>query len=138
MTASPLKERTSIPCARPRRPKSPAPEPIVPDRRSNRRYEIALDLRWRLTYRNRLIDTGFGRTVDLSSRGALFKTDRELPVGLRISLSVEWPVLLNDATRLQLIVEGEIVRSARTWAAIRAERHEFRTAVSCKAFRECS
>jgi PilZ domain len=135
MTASPLNYRAPIHCTRLHRPKPPAPELIGEDRRSNRRYEVELEVRWRLNHRKRLLDSGSGRTLDLSSGGVRLETNRELPVGLRVCLSIAWPILLNDTTRLQLIIEGKVVRSSRTWAAIRTERHEFRTAVVCKPSR---
>ena len=97
------------------------------ERREDRRYDIQLELRWKLIRRRRVIDTGTGRTVDLSSGGIMFETGRDLPVGLNVELSIQWPVRLHNVAPLQLIVSGRIVRTGEGWAAIRTVQHEFRT-----------
>ena len=51
------------------------------ERRSDKRYAIALDVRWRLLRRKKTLDSGQGHTVDLSTGGVLFETGRRLPVG---------------------------------------------------------
>ena len=61
---------------------------IAGDRRSDRRYDIALDLRWKVIRRRRVLDAGTGTTLDLSSGGILFETDRQLPNGLNVELSI--------------------------------------------------
>ena len=103
-------------------------ERIAGDRRTDRRYEIALDLRWKLIRRKRVLDTGTGRTVDLSSGGVLFDAGRVMPVGLNMELSISWPILLHSVAPLQLSISGRIVRANATRAAIRMVQHEFRTA----------
>ena len=100
---------------------------IAGDRRNDRRYEIQLELRWKLIRRRRLIESGTGYTMDLSSGGILFDAGRQLPAGLNVELSVSWPVMLHNVAPLQLIVSGRIVRSTGTRAAIRMTQHEFRT-----------
>lgn len=101
---------------------------IAGDRRSDRRYRIRLDMRWKLIRRRKIQDTGSGRTLNLSSGGILFETDRELPVGLNVELSILWPVLLRQLAPMQLVVSGRIVRSANQQVALRMTQHEFRTA----------
>ena len=54
---------------------------IAGDRRSDRRYDITLELRWKLIRRRRVLDTGTGTTLDLSSGGILFESERQLPAG---------------------------------------------------------
>jgi hypothetical protein len=102
-------------------------EGIAGDRRTDRRYELKLDLRWKLIRRRRLLDSGSGTSVDLSSGGILFDAGRPLPLGLNIELSVAWPVLLRNTAALQLIVSGRIVRAAGNRVAIQMVQHEFRT-----------
>jgi hypothetical protein len=97
------------------------------ERREDRRYDIQLELRWKLIRRRRVIDTGTGRTLDLSSGGIMFETGRDLPAGLNVELSITWPVRLHNVAPLQLIVSGRIVRTGGGWAAIRTVQHEFRT-----------
>ena len=102
-------------------------ERIAGDRRDDRRYQIALDLRWKLIRRRKVLNTGEGSTVDLSSGGILFDSRRSLPVGLDVELSITWPILLNNNAPMQLVVSGRIVRSSGTAVAIRMVQHEFRT-----------
>lgn len=97
------------------------------ERRNDRRYEINLDVRWKLVRRRRVIDSGVGFTLDLSRGGIRFQAGRPLPVGLNLELSVAWPARLHNVAPMQLAVHGKIVRSADGWAAIRTVQHEFRT-----------
>lgn len=98
------------------------------ERRSDRRYELALTVRWRLIRRRRVLDSGTGTTVDVSSSGLLLETDRELSTGLMIELSIAWPVLLHNVAPLQLVVAGRVVRVQGRRVAVRMVQHEFRTA----------
>ena len=102
-------------------------EGINGDRRSDRRYDIHLELRWKLIRRRRVLESGVGHTVDLSSGGILFEPGRQLPVGLNVELSIVWPVLLRNLASMQLIVSGRIVRSAANRTAVMMVQHEFRT-----------
>ena len=106
------------------------PEPaqkIGGERRTDRRYDLALNVRWKLIRRRRVLDSGTGTTVDVSSGGILFETDRELPSGLNIELSVAWPVLLHNVAPLQLVVAGRVVRTTGRRVGVRMTQHEFRT-----------
>jgi hypothetical protein len=98
------------------------------DRRHDRRYRIHLDLRWKLIRRRRVLDTGVGQTVDLSSGGILFDPGRQLPVGLNVELAIAWPVLLRNEAPMQLLVSGRIVRTVQNRIAVAMTQHEFRTA----------
>lgn len=100
------------------------------DRRDDRRYNLALDLRWKLVRRRKVLDSGNGRTLDLSSSGILFEAGRQLPVGLNVEMSIAWPALLHNVAPMQLVVSGRIVRSEGGRAAIQMAQHEFRTAGS--------
>jgi c-di-GMP-binding flagellar brake protein YcgR len=100
---------------------------IAGDRRSDRRYSIQLDLRWKLIRRKRVLETGTGRTVDLSSGGIMFDAGRSLPAGLNVELSVSWPVMLHNTAPMQLVIAGRIVRSERHLVAVLMNLHEFRT-----------
>src|ERR1035438_482330 len=102
-------------------------EGIAGDRRVDRRYGLKLELRWKLIRRQRVLDTGSGASVDLSSGGILFDAGRPLPPGLNVQLSISWPVLLHNTAALQLIVSGRIMRASGTCAAIQMAQHEFRT-----------
>jgi len=102
-------------------------ESINGDRRRDRRYGIHLDLRWKLIRRRRVLETGVGQTVDLSSGGILFVSGHTLPVGLNVELAITWPVLLRNEAPMQLIVAGRIVRTSESGTAVEMVQHEFRT-----------
>jgi len=97
------------------------------DRRNDRRYGLQLDVKWKLIRRRRVLETGTGHTVDLSSGGLMFDAGRHLPAGLNVELSITWPVLLHNVAPLQLVVSGRIVRTDGQRIAVRAVQHEFRT-----------
>jgi hypothetical protein len=88
---------------------------------------LDLELRWKLIRRRKVLQTGMGRTRNVSSGGICFETDRSLPSGLDVELSVSWPVMLRKVAPLQLVVAGRITRSEGGRTAIRMAQHEFRT-----------
>jgi hypothetical protein len=98
------------------------------ERRQDRRYHLQLELKWKLIRRRRLLDTGAGRTIDVSSRGIRFDAGRHLPEGLNVELSISWPVLLHNVAPMLLVATGKIVRCDGRQVAIRTVQHEFRTA----------
>jgi hypothetical protein len=102
-------------------------EGIGGDRRFDRRYQLQLEVRWKLIRRKKIQDVGVGRTVDLSSGGVLFDALRPLPVGLNVELAISWPVLLHNVAPMQLVASGRIVRSFGTQVGIQVTQHEFRT-----------
>jgi hypothetical protein len=103
---------------------------IAGDRRADRRYDIRLELRWKLVRRRRILDSGVGYTLDFSSGGILIDAGRHLPAGLNIELSISWPVLLHNVAAMQLAVSGRIVRAEQSRIAVRMVQHEFRTIAS--------
>jgi len=102
-------------------------EGITGDRRDDRRYQICLDVLWKLVRRKKVLQTGDGQTLDLSSGGLLFDARRPLPAGFSVELSIAWPVLLNDVATMRLAITGRIIRSSGNRIAIRMIQHEFRT-----------
>jgi hypothetical protein len=97
------------------------------ERRDDRRYDIRLDLRWKLLRRRRVIDSGVGVTLDLSRGGVRFDSGRVLTVGLYVELAVDWPARLHNLAPMQLTIHGKILRSTDGSSAIRTLQHEFRT-----------
>ncbi|HMD76508.1 MAG TPA: PilZ domain-containing protein [Terracidiphilus sp.] len=106
---------------------SKAPEIIAGNRRSDRRYPLRLDLRWKLIRRRRVLETGVGSTLDLSKGGVRFESNRPLPEGFNVELAINWPALLHNVAPMQLVVLGRIMRSEDGQIAIRTMQHEFRT-----------
>ena len=97
------------------------------ERRQDRRYHLQLELKWKLIRRRRVLDTGTGQTVNVSSGGILFEAGRHLPEGLNVELSISWPVLLHNLAPMQLVAIGKIVRGDGGRVAILTTQHEFRT-----------
>src|ERR1035437_433757 len=97
------------------------------ERRQNRRYHLQLELRWKLIRRRRVLDTGTGQIVNVSSGGILFDAGRRLPEGLSVELSISWPVLLHNVAPMQLVATGKIVRGDGRRVAIQTVQHDFRT-----------
>lgn len=97
------------------------------DRRASRRYEMSLSLRWKLIWREKVIETGTGATIDLSSSGISFRAEKALPLKSRVELSIAWPMFLENFPPLQLIVSGVVVRADGGQNAIRMNGYEFRT-----------
>jgi hypothetical protein len=100
---------------------------IAGDRRQDRRYSLQLECKWKLIRRRKVLDTGTGHTVDVSSGGLLFDGGRHLPEGLNVEISIAWPVLLHNVAPMQLVATGKIVRSSARHVAIQTVTHEFRT-----------
>ena len=98
------------------------------DRRSKRRYPIALEVQYRLMKHRRVERLGSGRTLNISSGGVLFEADGLLPTSGPIELALNWPFLLHGSCSLKLVIRGRIVRTDDKATAIRADFHEFRTA----------
>jgi hypothetical protein len=97
------------------------------DRRQDRRYHLQLGLKWKLIRRRRVLDSGTGQTLDVSSGGILFDAGRHLPQGFNLELSISWPVRLNNVAPMQLVATGKIVRSDSRQVAMQTAQHEFRT-----------
>jgi hypothetical protein len=51
---------------------------------------------------------GHGETVNISSKGILFVTDRVLALGRKVEVLVDWPVKLNEQVGLKFIVLGKV------------------------------
>ena len=97
------------------------------ERRRNSRFAMMLDVRYRFLGDGKIVETGFGRSIDLSCSGLSFTTDRPLSPGRRLVVSIDWPVPHEAGAPLQLIVFGSVVRNSEGAAAIRIYRHEFKT-----------
>ena len=88
------------------------------------RFPIALGVRF-VAPMSLLVATG--RTVNLSSSGALVASQRQMSVGERIELFVDWLVRRNGTTPLQLVALGNVVRADAGVFALSLKRYEFRT-----------
>ena len=96
------------------------------DRRADRRYPINAALKYRITYRRKVIGTGPGRTIDMSSTGMLFESTSALPRGLKIEIWINWPALPAFNNRLELHAEGRTVRAQDNCTAVHIQKYTFR------------
>ncbi|HVN07313.1 MAG TPA: PilZ domain-containing protein [Bryobacteraceae bacterium] len=97
------------------------------ERRAKRRFVMEREIRYRVLDQDKIIAVGSGKTLNLSSNGVAFVTDRELPQGTFIEVSIAWPALLENRCPLQLIGFGRVLRSAGGTVAATLEQYEFRT-----------
>jgi hypothetical protein len=103
-----------------------ARETIPGDRRSHRRYDLALGLRFRQVAGSRTILEGTGKIDDISSGGVLFLTGAPPAVGATVELLVDWPYRGENGSPLNLLVVGRVVRRSGEAVAVQTIRHEFR------------
>jgi hypothetical protein len=97
------------------------------DRRLNQRYPIDIPLQYKLLWRGKVVKTGQGRTVNLSSSGALIDCGVALPKGVQLELSIEWPAKIDGKVGLSLVAVGKAVRAAGQNVAVAYSQHSFRT-----------
>ncbi len=97
------------------------------DRRKKSRFPFHRELRYKLLDDGVLIGSGNGYALNMSSGGVAFTVDDELKEGTLIELSISWPVQLEDACPMRIIVFGRVVRSSGRQAACTIDKYEFRT-----------
>jgi hypothetical protein len=97
------------------------------ERRAKSRYPLEWSVRYQ-TMGTASPVAGVGRTVNVSSSGALIDCSSNIREGIRIRAVMEWPSLLNGTTPLQLITIGTVVRHETSRLAIAFEGYQFRTA----------
>lgn len=108
-------------------------EPITPgkrgktDRRATDRFPIERELRFKLISKRLGDEAGSGTTVNLSSGGVLFQTEKALIPGKRLEMAISWPAQLDNRCALKLVARGRIVRYERGLAAVEIQQYEFRT-----------
>ena len=92
----------------------------------NCRYPLKADMEYRLWEGSRLLETGIGRTVDVSSSGVLFESEKALPPGRQIKLMISWPAPRNHRPGLELQVRGRTVRAWGNCTAVEILGFDFR------------
>ena len=97
------------------------------ERRSKARFPVRLSVRYR-TVSNGPGLVGVGRTVNMSSCGLLIASDHTMiRAGVRLQLTVDWPLLLHGTTPLQLIVSCRVTRCLREEFAVQMDQYQFKT-----------
>jgi hypothetical protein len=100
--------------------------PAKADRRVAVRFPIEQEVRYKVITRS-IADAGSVRTLNISSNGILFTTERTLACRTRVEVAINWPAQLAHKLPLKLVTMGRVVRSGDGWAAIEIERYDFRT-----------
>ena len=103
------------------------PKGASTERRAGTRFALSLGVSYAVLDRRAIVRTGSGRTIDLSSSGLSLTTNQPLLPGQNLDVSIDWPVLLDGAIKLQLVMSGIVVRADTTVIGLRIKRHEFRT-----------
>ena len=97
------------------------------ERRTRARFPLVRELRYRPANR-RGEPACQGQTINISSSGTLFTIVEDLAPGMKVELSISWPLKLNDAISMNLVAGATIVRVEGRKAAARFETHEFKLA----------
>jgi hypothetical protein len=97
------------------------------DRRVKSRFSISREMRYKLLRDGSIIGSGNGQTINMSSGGVLFASDRNIEPETYVELSISWPVLLDNNCPMRLIVFGRLVHSADGRCACTIDKYEFRT-----------
>ena len=103
----------------PRRPEHPN-RWRTQDRRTHERFLVLVPAEYAIGR-----ERGSATTLNLSSQGLSFRTDRELPVGCRVQVWIDWPARPPDGIALRLTVVGRVLRSNRQCTAIGIVRHDY-------------
>jgi len=102
-------------------------EEAVNERRLNRRYPIRLHLQYKVLRYGKVVGAGEGGTLNLSSAGALVRTEAVLPRGFPIDLTIAWPAELEGKVGLSLMISGTIMRVQGQTAAVAFSQYQFKT-----------
>ena len=97
------------------------------ERRTNDRFPIARDLKYKIISGRGTPESGTGQTLDVSSSGVLFEAETPLAPGKRVELAISWPAQLDGRCALKLVARGKIVRCRGTKVAVQIDKYEFRT-----------
>jgi len=101
-------------------------QPGSAERRTSDRFPIEREMRFKMLSK-RISDGGAGTTVNISSGGILFQTEKPLIPGKRLEMAISWPAQLDNRCALKLIARGRVVRSEQGYAAVQIQQYEFRT-----------
>ncbi len=97
------------------------------DRRSSRRFQISLPVRYRLLVKGAATSFASAHTINISASGIAIATEEDLPKGTSAELQLDWPVLLNESCALRLWIRGLVVRTEAHRAVLKIQAYEFRT-----------
>jgi hypothetical protein len=97
------------------------------EQRRTARYFLSLEMKYTVFIANKAVARGAGQTIDCSSAGLRFVSDRPIGVGRKLEIEVQWPMTLDDGVPLKIVFSGKSVRAENHETAIRIVGYEFRT-----------
>jgi hypothetical protein len=102
---------------------------IARDQRTALRFPLELGVRYRILREGHISTVRAGRSLDISSGGLFVAPEHQSDVktGTKLVAFVEWPILLDSTTPLQLFVAGCVVRSDTRGFAVSIHKYQFRT-----------
>ena len=107
-----------------------------PERRRTRRYALEQEVRYLVSYRDPLSQTGIGWLINISLSGILFKSERTIFPGAPLTVVMNCAGLLDQTSPIELMIQGRVVRSNEEGTASTIDRYEFRSegraAKSCR------
>ena len=86
------------------------------ERRSRIRFPLKLRARFAVVGEAKI--EGTGRTVNLSSQGALIRCAQNLSSGTRLRVMIEWPIFVGGNRVLLLDTQGIVVRAENDCTAV--------------------
>ena len=98
----------------------------LPSDQFDQQYPLQLPLRFRVSRGGTVIKSGVGETLSIGVGHVLFSCEAQLQRGLACELSIDWPVLLDGRTPLQLCVSGEILSCLEERVLVRIVHCEFK------------
>ncbi|HVW09684.1 MAG TPA: response regulator [Bryobacteraceae bacterium] len=105
----------------------PSPSNKEAERRTNARFDCHLAVSYQTLEKPFISGQGESETLNISSKGVLFRASEALEPGQLVQVSVDWPARLENQIPLKLVAEGRIVRNIKGVAAMTIEKYEFRT-----------
>jgi len=111
----------------------PNPSNKEAERRNNARFDCHLAVSYQTLEKPFISGQGESETLNISSKGVLFRASEALEPGQLVQVSVDWPARLENQIPLKLVAEGRIVRNVKGVAAMTIEKYEFRTRRSTQA-----
>jgi hypothetical protein len=97
----------------------------IDNRRRVQRFNLRLNLRYRVSEKGIEHRWSTGTTRDLSREGLGIKPRRALTVGSHIEIRIEWPARYDDVHPVELHITGFVIRSENGRAAVRIGSHRF-------------
>ena len=91
------------------------------------KFPLHQDVSYKARRRSGIPEVATGTTIYMSSHEIRFTTERTVPFGKKLEVTVNWPVMLDRTCHMKLVISGHVTRNDANAAAVRIEHYEFRT-----------